>query len=239
MAAHDLTHCVARLSAAMILTIWNGRVLTVTLSLLWPFVKFIYRRRLSVFCCICLHYDDVIMGAIASQITSLRIVYSTVYSGADQSKHQSSASLAFVWGIHRGPVNSPHKWPVTRNIFPFDDVIMLCVVCRNDGSFYAMGQLIQIPSLNNISYFQYQRNTIFELDIAFIFGGWYLPNVHQSSLLVLSQNQNGPQRRNEQRRFSRQVIICPVKYGMNLLIHSPRAAPLKFGNGYVTSSNTL
>ena len=47
------------------------------------------------------HYDDVIMNAIASQITSLMIVYSTVYSDADQSKHQSSASLAFVWGIHR------------------------------------------------------------------------------------------------------------------------------------------
>ena len=71
-----------------------------------------------------IHYDDVIMGAIASQITSLTIVYSPVYSGADQSKHQSSASLAFVWGIHRGPVNSPHKWPVTRKMFPFDDVIM-------------------------------------------------------------------------------------------------------------------
>ena len=64
------------------------------------------------------------MGAIASQITSLTIVYSTVYSGADQSKHRNSASLAFVWGIHRGPVNSPHKWPVTRKMFPFDDVIM-------------------------------------------------------------------------------------------------------------------
>ena len=70
------------------------------------------------------HYDDVIMGTIASQITSLTSVYLTVYSGADQSKHQSSASLAFVWGIHRGPVNSPHKWPVTRKMFPFDDVIM-------------------------------------------------------------------------------------------------------------------
>ena len=72
----------------------------------------------------CCHYDDVIMSAIASQITSLTIVYSTVYPGADQSKHQSSASLAFVWGIHRRPVNSPHKWPVTRKMFPFDDVIM-------------------------------------------------------------------------------------------------------------------
>ena len=70
------------------------------------------------------HYDDVIMSTIASQITSFTIVYSTIYSGVDQSKHQSSASLAFVWGIHRGPVNSPHKWPVTRKMFPFDDVIM-------------------------------------------------------------------------------------------------------------------
>ena len=70
------------------------------------------------------HYGDVIMTTIASQITSLTIVYPTFYSCADQSKHQSSASLAFVWGIHRGPVNSPHKGPVTRKMFPFDDVIM-------------------------------------------------------------------------------------------------------------------
>ena len=72
-----------------------------------------------------LHYGDVIMGTMASQITSLTIVYSTVYSGADQRKHQSSASLASVRGIHWGPVNSPHKWPVTRKMFPFDDVIMI------------------------------------------------------------------------------------------------------------------
>ena len=57
----------------------------------------------------------------ASQITSLTIVYSIVYSDADQRKHQSSATLAFVRGIHR----RPHKWPVTRKIFPFDDVIMM------------------------------------------------------------------------------------------------------------------
>ena len=70
------------------------------------------------------HFNDVIIGAKASQITSLAIVYSAVYSGADQRKHQSSASLAFVRGIHRGPVNSPHKWQVTRKMFPFGDVIM-------------------------------------------------------------------------------------------------------------------
>ena len=64
------------------------------------------------------------MGLIASQIISLTIVYSTVYSDADERKHQSSASLAFVWGIHQVPVNSPRKWPVTRKMFLFDDVIM-------------------------------------------------------------------------------------------------------------------
>ena len=73
------------------------------------------------------HYDDVIMTMLASQITSLTVVYSIVYSGVNQRRHQSSASLAFVWEIHRGPVNFPHKWPVTRKMFPFDDVIMyLC-----------------------------------------------------------------------------------------------------------------
>ena len=88
--------------------------------------KFLYneRNRFSITCAginpasICpntemsrkiMHYNDVIMEAIAYQITSLTIVYSIVYSDADQRKHQSSASLAFVWGIHRGPVNSPHK----------------------------------------------------------------------------------------------------------------------------------
>ena len=72
-----------------------------------------------------LYYNDVIMSTMASQITSFKIVYSTVYSGAAKIKHQSSASLAFVRGLHRWPVNSPHKGPVTRKMFPFDDVIMM------------------------------------------------------------------------------------------------------------------
>ena len=70
------------------------------------------------------HYNDVVMSASASPITSLTSVYSTVYSGSHQRKHQSSASLAFVRGIHRSSVNFPHKGPVTRKMFPFDDVIM-------------------------------------------------------------------------------------------------------------------
>ena len=81
------------------------------------------------------HYSDVIMGAMASEITTLAIVYSTVYSVADQRKHESSASLAFVRGIHQGPLNSPHKWPVTRKMFPFDDVIMYLL-----SGFYAYTQ---------------------------------------------------------------------------------------------------
>ena len=64
------------------------------------------------------------MSTVASQITGVSIVYSTVCSGADQINHQSSALLAFVRGIYRWPVNSPHKGPVTRKMFPFDDVIM-------------------------------------------------------------------------------------------------------------------
>ena len=63
------------------------------------------------------HYNDVIMDEMASQITSLTIVYSTVYSGPDQRKHQSSALLAFVRWSHRWTVNSPHKWPITRKFF--------------------------------------------------------------------------------------------------------------------------
>ena len=71
-----------------------------------------------------IHYSDVTMSAMASQITSVRSVQSTVCSGSDQRKHQSSALLAFVRGIHRWPVNSHHKGPVTRKMFPFDDVMM-------------------------------------------------------------------------------------------------------------------
>ena len=66
-----------------------------------------------------IHYNDDIMRAMASQITSLTIVYSIVYSGADQRKHESSASL----------VNSPHKGPVTLKMVPFDDVIVYTSTC--------------------------------------------------------------------------------------------------------------
>ena len=59
------------------------------------------------------------------------IVYPTVCLGADQRKRQSSASLAFVWGIHRWRVDSPHKGPVTRNMFPLDNVIIKWALCSS------------------------------------------------------------------------------------------------------------
>ena len=79
------------------------------------------------------HYIDIIMSAMASQITSVSMVCSTVCSGVDQRKHQSSASLAFVRGIFRWPVNSPLKVLVTPKMFPLDDddVIMSTVFHGN------------------------------------------------------------------------------------------------------------
>ena len=89
------------------------------------------------------HYNEVIMGVIASQITGLMIVYSTVYSGTDQRKHESTVSLAFVQGIHRGPVNSRHKWPETRKMFQFDDVIMI----TSDACLFSTVSIMAIDDL--------------------------------------------------------------------------------------------
>ena len=89
------------------------------------------------------------MGAMASQITSLTIVYSTVHSGADQRKHQSSAWLAFVRGIHRWPVNSLHKWSVTRKMFPFHDVIMMSYRQQLNNCAYAISKVYFSPIITS------------------------------------------------------------------------------------------
>ena len=86
----------------------------------------------------CFHYSD-------NEIISLTIVYLTIYSGADQRKHQSSASLSFVRRIHRWPVNSPYKGPVTRTIFPFDNVIMPIYF-----RLYDISKLISLSSVGHI-----------------------------------------------------------------------------------------
>ena len=91
---------------------------------------------------------------IAPDSNPVTSYHSTVHSSTDQRKHQSFASLAFVWGIHRWPVNSPHKWPVTRKMFPFDDVIMCevfhlrildefdCVLTKPESDFLELFTLV-------------------------------------------------------------------------------------------------
>ena len=92
------------------------------------------------------------MGAMVSQITSLTIVYSAVYSGEDQWKHRSSASLAFVRGIHRWPVNFSHKGPATRKMFPFDDTIMIATV-----SIQFLYQWLRVPLVDPNDFIQNSR----------------------------------------------------------------------------------
>ena len=125
-----------------------------TRSVANKYAAFTYRSYIHNTWC---HYNDVIMSVMPSQITSLTIVYSTVYLGAAQRKHQSFASLAFVRGIHRWPVNSPQKGPVTRKRLPFDDVIMAGDVWEDStsgGCFTNVSRALQ----NILSNFGYRRN---------------------------------------------------------------------------------
>ena len=76
------------------------------------------------------------MSAMASQITGVSIVWSIIGSGTNERKHQSSASLTFALEIHGWLMNSPHNGPVTRNMFPSDDVIMNDVCGENIGGLF-------------------------------------------------------------------------------------------------------
>ena len=112
-----------------------------------------------------LHYNDAIMSSIASRITSFTIVDSSVYSVTAQRKHQSSASLAFVRGIHRWPVNSPQKRASNAENVPFDDVIMaspalVCLVLM-----WIALWIQQLLRGNNKTYIQFLR---------FFYRRWYL-----------------------------------------------------------------
>ena len=87
------------------------------------------------------HNNDAIMSTMTSKIICVTIVCSTVASGPDQRKHQSPASLAFVQGTHRWPVNSPHKEPVTRKCFHF----MTSSCYRIDFIYLTMKECIRQP----------------------------------------------------------------------------------------------
>ena len=106
---------------------------------------------------------SITITTMASLITSLTVVYSTIYSGADQRKHKSSASLAFVRGIHRGPVNSPHKWPVTRKMFLMTSSCHTIIIL-NEIRMY-LGQTIEylLSTFSHLCYETYTCSYQFEI----------------------------------------------------------------------------
>ena len=151
-----------------------------------------------------LHYSEVVMGAIAFQITSLAIVYLMVYSGADQRKHQSSASLIFVWGIHRWPMNSPHKWPVTRQMFPFDDVIM------KFGLYTAWSHFLETPGFRLQPFREISHGWSWrqELSYASVTSNYRLCTFPHHCLCFWSVSAAGPWWRHQMETFSALLGFC-------------------------------
>ena len=120
------------------------------------------------------HSDAVTSKRARYQITGVSIVCSIVCSGANRTKHQSSATMAFLRGIHRWPLKPPHKGPVTRKMFPFDDVIMLqlclSVLTRTKNTGQVVWRAFHI---------------IFSEHLRFVFRSWLLYPVHGVSLDIL------------------------------------------------------
>ena len=140
------------------------------------------------------------MGVIASHITSLTIVYSTVYSGADQRKHQSSASLAFVRGIHRSPVNSPRKGPVTRKSFHlmtsswFHWPIYKYHRWRKETKkYWSLPWWLTIkdilPSLFDISFLELHEWRDL-LELTWLLTYWMQSNIHQTGLFLYTMRKH-------------------------------------------------
>ena len=150
------------------------------------------------------------MCTIASEITSLTVVYSTVYSDADQRKHQSSASLAFVRGINRRPVNSPHKWPITRKMFSFDDVIILLLCHRSNHTITSVPVKqpwrIQVNKLmiknDDINTTKRSTTVTWVFHVYIVLNGWYifnvaLPRMRVMKLVPLCGSKVSPHRKNK------------------------------------------
>ena len=138
------------------------------------------------------------MSAVVSQITGVSIVCSTVCSGADQINHQSSASLAFVRGIHRSPVNSQHKGEVTRKMFPCDDFIM---------SRYDIGSVRDYTKKQGGTYYRNKKNVFPKYIIIMYYNNsnifwWLVITVNCQWLVITSADWKG----------------IPISYGVPLNI---------------------
>ena len=138
------------------------------------------------------HYSDAIMSAMASQITSFWSVCSAVCSDAQQRKHQSYTLQAFVRGIHRWPVDFPPKGPVTRKMFPFDDVIMTSIIVDSCDTFtsihishsiasLALGQSYDIQSASERNAGGYEWN---QLNYVYILGGVTFNDIRHIKFLL-------------------------------------------------------
>ena len=127
-------------------------------------------------CCRLKNCNAVIMRAMASQITSLTIVYSSIYSGTDRRKHRNSASLPFVGGIHWWPVNSPHKGTVTWKMIPFDDAIMKFIKCQHRADIiWTCSRNVNLQKCAYRDVIEnYERNLTFtNSDTKYLVANWY------------------------------------------------------------------
>ena len=135
------------------------------------------------------------MSVMASQISSLMIIYSTLYSGADQRTHQSYVSLAFVRGIHRWPLNFPHKGSVTWKMFPFGGIIMrfvyLTAITLNDLCTWSR-QILHVALSVECSHYWCQTgmSSCYVID-CFLRKCWYkqksFPSLNRSRLVVIDK----------------------------------------------------
>ena len=177
------------------------------------------------------------MSAMVSQITGVSIVYSTGCSGPDQRKHPSSASLAFVRGIHRETVDSPHKGPVMRKMCPFNDVILL-----NCTHFYF--ECTGIPRQYNMQYKNHEGNCILSAFMANIFihsvasrqkrnylpyeeSTWYLltvPELRSLAILITPQTSNRGDYMMSPLLHARCVVIPTTAHRVSEIIYSRNAS---------------
>ena len=212
-----------------VISIWFyvfGVTIFLSLGIFEHFVKspeIIYWDRLDV----CYALNDVILSAMASHITQPHDFYSTVYSSANQRKHQSSASLAFVRGIHRWPVNSPHKGPVTRNMFPFDDVIMVGVVMVDSNLNNEIPAMVKLPGQYGvISAILWSYGIILPVCVLFEYC-WVLPSLLQGDFIIMMTSSNG----NIFRVSGPFAVNSPLKRFWTKIYHCLRTPEEKYIHG--------
>ena len=131
-------------------TTWND--IEIRIEILWILVVFIVNILTN-------DWDAAVFVVVVAAAATVVVTVAVATSTSDaQRKHQSSTSLAFVRGIHRWPVNSPHKGPVTRKMFPFDDVIMMDEF--HDVTYFVFPLKVQVDNVEIDMRWGYQRHNV-------------------------------------------------------------------------------